>query len=339
MQTFSIAADSEVVVVDGFPTPSLPVKPERRRVAVLHQGPVQALATELIEHCSLTESLLIELPDRDRSKTWQEVATLYDELARFNLGRQDTIVGVGGGAATDVAGFVAATWLRGVESVLVPTTLLGAVDAAIGGKTGINHAGKNLVGAFWLPSRVIVRLDVLETLDVALRTEGAAEIVKAGLIAEPAIIRLYERFGPDAPLGRLVPAAIGVKVDVIREDLREADRRMILNLGHTIGHGIEAASGLAHGLAVSIGLVAAAAISHQRYGFDARRVTDLLSALGLPTTADGISPADVRAYVSRDKKKTSEGTVMVLLRDIADPVVDLVEENELRLGLAAVGIE
>ena len=168
--------------------PILPERSGRAKVAVLTQpGAVmhaQRVVGSLVSAGGLDGRLRV-LPDRDAAKSIEVLAEVYRWLAEIGIGRHDTIVGVGGGAVTDLAGFAAATWLRGVESVLVPTTLLAAVDASIGGKTGINIGGKNLVGAFWHPAAVLVDIDVLDRLPEAVRREGLAEAFKAGLIADP----------------------------------------------------------------------------------------------------------------------------------------------------------
>jgi 3-dehydroquinate synthase len=337
---FVIGEESEVVVGRGRARPALPVRPGREQAVIVTQAPVAAIAREVADELDAEVGAvhLIDVPDRDAAKTWEVVASLYDQLAARSLGRHDTVVGVGGGAVADVAGFVAATWLRGIESVLVPTTLLAAVDAAIGGKTGINHAGKNLVGAFWHPRRVIVDLDVLEGLPVALRREGSAEILKAGYVGDPAIVAAYQRDGIDTRLDEVVPRAIAVKVGVVSEDFRESGRRAILNFGHTIGHAVETVTGLAHGHAVSVGMVAAAEVSRVRYGFDATSLTHTLFSLGLPVASAGTSKRAVLDLVARDKKRTAGAVRMVLLREIADPVVETVTEAELDAALEAVGI-
>lgn len=238
---------------------------------------------------------------------------------------------------TDVAGFVAATWLRGVESVLVPTTLLAAVDASIGGKTGINRRGKNLVGAFWHPRLVIVDLDHLDDLPGPLRLEGAAEIVKAGFIADPVIVDAYAEDGIDADLDVVVPRAIAVKAGIVSDDFRESGRRALLNFGHTVGHAVELLGPLPHGFAVSVGMVAAGVISARRFGFDVGWLTDLLFSIGLPVAAAGVSKSAATELIARDKKRSAEGVRMVLLRDIADPVVEAVSPAEIEAALDAVG--
>lgn len=341
MARILIGDESEILVGRGWPDRLLPERDGREQVVILTQAPVRSIAEEVADHMSaeVGRTTVLEVPDRDEAKAWPVVADLYDRMAELNIGRHDTVVGVGGGAVTDLSGFVAATWLRGIESVMVPTTVLGAVDASIGGKTGINHAGKNLVGAFWHPRRVLVDLDILDAVPMPLRLEGAAEIVKAGFIADPAILDEYRARGADAVLDVVVPRAIAVKAEVVSGDFREGGRRAILNFGHTIGHGIETVTGIAHGFAVSIGMVAAGAVSAHRYGFDGSDLTELLYSIGLPIASAGTSRNAVLDKVARDKKRTSEGIRMVLLRAIADVVVEPVTADELDLGLRAVGID
>jgi 3-dehydroquinate synthase len=328
---------SEILIGRGFPEPFLPERGYRRVAAIFTQPGADSVARRVVE--AVGTGLLMELPDRDEAKSLTVVEKAYQWLAEAPIGRHDTIIGVGGGAVTDMAGFVAATWLRGIESVMVPTTLLGAVDAAIGGKTGINLAGKNLVGAFHLPSRVIVDLDVLDAVPLNLRLEGLAEALKTGLIADPELVALFERHGASAPLDQVVKRSIRVKADVVSDDFREGGRRAILNFGHTIGHGVEIAGNLPHGLAVAVGMVAAGAVSASRFGFPSQWLIDLVASLGLPVAAPGLKLQAVLDLIGRDKKRTAEGVRMVLLRAVADPVVEIVTEGELAKGLAAVGIQ
>lgn len=335
METIRIGTASDVVF--DVP-PLLPERDGREVVAFLCQPGAPAEIAERLAADLELRTVIHELPDRDAAKELHVLGGVYDFFAEQNLGRHDTVVGVGGGAATDLAGFAAATWLRGVESVLVPTTLLAAVDAAIGGKTGINHKGKNLVGAFWQPSRVYVELATLGELDEFLLREGAAEVLKAGLLADPVILDEYESKGLGADLAVVVPRAIRVKVDVVETDPRESDRRAILNFGHTIGHAVELLAPMAHGHAVSVGMVAAAVISNHRYGFDHRWLTDVLFGLGLPIAAAGVSMRAAFELVARDKKRTSDGVRMVLLRGVGDPVVEVVDRDEIELGMRSVGL-
>ncbi|HVR34046.1 MAG TPA: 3-dehydroquinate synthase family protein [Acidimicrobiia bacterium] len=337
MDSLRITDESEVVF--GLAGGPLPPRSDREAVVFLTQPGVAAGVTaDLADGVSGLRTLVHVLEDREGAKELEAVGMVYDAMGEFNLGRHDTIVGVGGGAATDVAGFVAATWLRGVESVLVPTTLLAAVDAAIGGKTGINRGGKNLVGAFWLPSRVVVDLDLLAGLPERLLREGAAEAVKAGLLADPVIVEEYSRHGLGADLGVIVPRAIAVKAEVVGDDLTEQGRRAILNFGHTIGHVVEVLAPMPHGHAVSVGMVAAAVLSNARYGFDHRWLTALLFELGLPVAAAGVSIRAALDLVQRDKKRTADGTQMVLLRGVGDPVVELVSPEELEAAMRAIGL-
>ena len=211
-----------------------------------------------------------EVPAGEAAKTVPVAADLWSRLAGHRLTRSDAIVGVGGGATTDLAGFVAATWLRGVRLILVPTTLLAVVDAAVGGKTAVNiEAGKNLVGAFHPPAGVLADLAVLESLPSAEYVSGLAEVIKAGFIADPAILDLVEADpgGAVVPHGRhareLVERAVRMKAEVVTADLREAGRREILNYGHTLGHAIERVERyqIRHGEAVAIGMVYAAELA------------------------------------------------------------------------------
>lgn len=237
-----------------------------------------------------------------------------------------------------MAGFAAATWLRGVESVLVPTTLLGAVDASIGGKTGVNVLGKNLVGAFWHPSRVVIGTDVLAALPEDLLREGSAEAVKAGFIADPRLVDIFMEHGLDFPATETLRRAVAVKAAIVSGDFREAGNRAILNFGHTIGHAVEVVCGLPHGYAVSVGMAAAAAISADRYGFDQGIVLDALRCLDLPTRVEGTDRAAVLCLVRRDKKRTPAGLRMVLLRGLANPVTEHVDDHDISLGLSAIGV-
>jgi 3-dehydroquinate synthase len=282
---------------------------------------------------------VIGLPDRDEAKTLMVAESVYEALARFGLGRQDTVVGVGGGSVSDLAGFVAGTWLRGVEVVHVPTTLLAAVDASIGGKTGVNLAGKNLVGLFWHPTRVIVDVTTLERLPSSLRREGLAEALKTGLVGDSELFELLAKEGEQAPLEEVVIRSAAVKARVVGVDERESGLRAILNFGHTIGHAIEFASPMSHGECVAVGMVAAGRISERRLrfpGFD--RMLEAVAGLGLPTAVDGLDRARIEDLLRHDKKRDADGLRMILLRAFGDPVVEHVDDHDLDVGLGAVGL-
>jgi 3-dehydroquinate synthase len=259
------------------------------------------------------------VPDGEAGKTVDVAAKLWSSLADHRLTRSDCIVGLGGGATTDVAGFAAATWLRGVPVVLVPTTLLGMADAAVGGKTAIDiPAGKNLVGAFHSPAGVLADLATLETLPRADYVAGLAEVIKAGFIADPVIIDLI-REDPDGatvPHGRhareLIERAIRVKAGVVSDDLTEQGLREILNYGHTLGHAIERVEGyrFRHGDAVAIGMVYVAELARLAGRLDdrtSRLHRDVLASVGLPTSyRPGVWP-DLREAMSVDKKARPAG--------------------------------
>jgi len=305
----------------------------RHRVAILHQ-PVLAQTAEAIRH-HLSEKGVdahrIELPDAEAGKDLQVVAFLWEVLGRIGIDRKDAIVSLGGGAATDVAGFAAATWLRGVDIFHVPTTLLAMVDAAIGGKTGINtDAGKNLVGAFHQPAAVVVDLAVLQTLPPNELVAGMAEVVKAGFIADPVILEMIEA-DPEAavdPSGVILPElirrAIAVKATVVAADERESALREILNYGHTLAHAIERRERYRwrHGAAVSVGLVFAAELARLTGRLDsatAQRHRDVLVALGLPVTYDADALPELLGYMAGDKKTRSGVLRFVVLDGLAKP--------------------
>jgi 3-dehydroquinate synthetase len=341
LAVLTVAGTTEVVVGRGFPDEILPIRDGRQRVAILTQPGATHIALEVASRLR-GDDLQVEvigLPDRDEAKTLAVAESVYQGLARFGLGRQDTVLGVGGGSVCDLAGFVAGTWLRGVEAVHVPTTLLAAVDAAIGGKTGVNLAGKNLVGVFWHPTRVIVDVIILDHLPATLRREGLAEALKAGLVGDADLFELLARDGEDAPLEEVVSKAAAVKARVVGEDQRESGLRAILNFGHTIGHAIEYASPLSHGECVAVGMVAAGHISEHRLRFPGlERMVDAIAGLGLPIEVDGLDRARVEDLLRHDKKRDAEGLRMILLRAFADPVVEHVDDQDLDIGLGAVGL-
>lgn len=322
---------------DGY----LPQRRDRSKVVVLTQpavGPGPYSLADVLQGSGLIAEV-IELPDREDAKSLQVVDSIYERLATMGLGRHDTVVGYGGGSVTDVSGFVAGTWLRGVEVVQIPTTLLGAVDAAIGGKAGVNFGGKNLVGVFWQPSQVVVDLDTLDRLPKSLKLEGFAEILKAGYIGDPTLIEILGENGVTAPLDVIVPAAIRVKVGFVEKDPREESVRAMLNFGHTIGHAVEFSSSMSHGEAVAIGMVAAAAVSATLVGFEGEdRLVRLVSQLGLPTGAGNLDRDRVLELIGRDKKRDFSGIRMVLIKAPGEPILHHVDGAAVDVGLAAIGL-
>jgi 3-dehydroquinate synthase len=273
----------------------------------------------------------IEVPDAEDCKTLSVAGFCWDVLGTVGLDRTGTVVGLGGGAVTDLAGFVAANWLRGVRVVQVPTTLLAMVDAAVGGKTGINtDAGKNLIGAFHEPVTVLVDLAYLQTLPRAELVAGMAEVIKAGFIADPVILERIEAdpvaaLDPAGPvLEELVARAIQVKADVVATDLRESHLREVLNYGHTLGHALERREGYRwrHGAAVSVGMVFAAELARLAGRLDdatALRHRRLLSSIGLPTSYDADALPELLEGMRNDKKTRSGVLRFVVLDDLAKP--------------------
>lgn len=274
---------------------------------------------------------LLEVPDAENGKSLQVLGFCWDVFGQIGLGRSDVVVALGGGSVTDLAGFAAATWVRGVRVVQVPTTLLAMVDAAVGGKTGINTgAGKNMVGAFYEPSAVISDLATLETLPPNELVAGMAEVVKCGFIADPEILRIIEADGAAAvdpqstELAELVRRAVAVKAIVVAADLRESDLREILNYGHTLGHAIEKRERFRwrHGAAVSVGLVFAAELARAAGRLDddtADRHLTVLHALGLPTTYDPDALGELVTIMGSDKKTRSGTLRFVILDGLAKP--------------------
>jgi 3-dehydroquinate synthase len=341
---FVIGDECEILVGPGLAAGGdvLAPRADRATVAVLTQPPVATLARQFartLRGAGLRAEVRV-LPDRDAAKRLAVVEEVYAWMNEAGMTRADTVLGVGGGALTDVAGFVAATYLRGVEAVLVPTTLLGAVDAAIGGKTAVNVGGKNLAGVFRHPSRVLIDTEILAALPTGLRREGSAEAVKAGFIADPGLVALYEAAGLDAPLSEVVRRAVAVKVAVVDEDFREQGRRAVLNFGHTLGHAVEVAAEMPHGHAVAVGMVAAARVSTLVAGFaDEERVRRVIAALGLPVAAPpGLDPARIRALMLLDKKRDPSGLRMVVLTRIGEATVVRVDDATVGAALGAVGI-
>ena len=273
------------------------------------------------------------VPAGEAAKDISVAAGLWERLAAHRASRFDVIIGLGGGAVTDLAGFVAATWLRGVPVVLVPTTLLAIVDAAIGGKTAVNiAAGKNLVGAFHPPAGVLADLAMLATLPSREYVSGLAEVIKAGFIADPVILRLIEAdpaaaAAPGGPHEReLVERAIRMKADVVTADLREAGQREMLNYGHTLGHAVEVEQRyqIRHGEAVAIGMMFAAAVARLAGRLDeptARRHGEILTAVGLPIRSATSSWPRLREAMTVDKKVRGQRLRLVVLDGLARPSI------------------
>ena len=311
------------------------------RVAVLHSAPLREHA-ERIAGALDAAVTPIEVPDAERGKTVEVAARCWDELGAAGFTRTDVVVGVGGGAVTDLAGFVAACWLRGVRWVPVSTSLLGMVDASVGGKTGVNiAAGKNLVGAFQPPAGVICDLDALATLAPDDLTAGLAEVIKCGFIADPRILDLIEGGAADN-LTELVERAIRVKAEVVSVDLKESGLREILNYGHTLGHAIEKREKYTwkHGHAISVGMIFAAALSRLSGRLDDRtaaRHRTILEKTGLPTAYAQDAWTDLLSAMRVDKKARADTLRFVVLDGLAKPgILAGPDEGLLRAAFAEV---
>jgi 3-dehydroquinate synthase len=306
---------------------------ETRTVVLIHPvslGEIARPACGALEAAGFTVKTE-PVPDGESAKTVDVAARLWSSLAAHKVTRSDCIVGLGGGATTDLAGFVAATWLRGVPAVLVPTTLLGMADAAVGGKTAIDiPAGKNLVGSFHSPAGVLADLATLETLPRADYVAGLAEVIKAGFIADPIILDLIntDPDGATVPHGRhareLIERAIRVKAGVVSNDLTEKGPREILNYGHTLGHAIERVEEyrFRHGDAVAIGMVYVAELARLAGRLDDQTTAmhhAVLASVGLPTNyRPGVWP-DLREAMSVDKKARGARLRLVVLDGLARP--------------------
>ncbi|MEU9205785.1 3-dehydroquinate synthase [Streptomyces sp. NPDC048332] len=322
---------------------------QAQRVAVLHPEALaetgEAVRQDLADQGF--EAIAIQLPNAEEAKTVEVAAYCWKALGQTGFTRTDVIVGIGGGATTDVAGFVAASWLRGVRWIAVPTTVLGMVDAAVGGKTGINTAeGKNLVGAFHPPAGVLCDLAALDSLPVHDYVSGMAEIIKAGFIADPVILDLVEADpqGARTPAGphtaELIERAIRVKAEVVSSDLKESGLREILNYGHTLAHAIEKNERYKwrHGAAVSVGMVFAAELGRLAGRLDdatADRHRTVLESVGLPLTYRGDQWPKLLENMKVDKKSRGNLLRFIVLDGLGKPTV--LEGPDPAVLLAAYG--
>ncbi|MDT4945516.1 MAG: 3-dehydroquinate synthase [Pseudonocardiales bacterium] len=328
------AAPYDVLIGRGLLGELPPLLGSATRVAIIHP-PTLAVTAEAARDDLIAQGLdahALEVPDGEDAKTLQVAGFCWDVLGQVGFTRSDAVVGLGGGATTDLAGWVAAAWLRGVRVVQVPTTLAGMVDAAVGGKTAINtDRGKNLVGAFHPPAGVLCDLNTLETLPPNDYRAGLAEVVKCGFIADPAILELIEkdpesvtRAGNPAEQ-ELIERSVRIKARVVGEDLTEQGVREILNYGHTLGHAIERAERYKwrHGAAISIGLVYAAALGRLLGRLEdatADRHRAVLESLGLPTAYRADAFPALLETMRVDKKARGNRLRFIVLDGLAKPV-------------------
>lgn len=286
------------------------------------------------------EALLAGVPDSEDAKRVEVAAFCWGIMGKADFTRTDAVIGFGGGSTTDLAGFVAATWLRGVKLVQIPTTLLAMVDAAIGGKTGINTAeGKNLVGVFHAPSSVICDLDTLNSLAKNEILAGFGEVAKYGFIRDQRILEIIEAdvakaTDPNSDEFReLIERSIAIKAEVVASDFKEAGLREILNYGHTLGHAIEHAERYQwrHGAAISIGMVFVAELARiagRLSDSDVARHRSVLELLGLPTSYRADRWEQLLATMQRDKKSRAGQLRFVVLDAIGKPTIMTAPTNE-----------
>jgi 3-dehydroquinate synthase len=349
-----VSADTpyEVVIGHGVLGELARLVPEDvERIAFVHAPVMAETAAQLAGSLPGHEVLLVEVPEGEAAKDVVTLQHCWERLGVAGFTRSDMLVGIGGGATTDLAGFVAATWLRGIRFVTAPTTVLGMVDAAVGGKTGINTAhGKNLVGAFHEPVGVLCDLDLLMSLPAAEARSGLAEVAKCGFIADPSILESLETkavLDADSPvLATLIAKGVAVKARVVSGDLREAGGsgggREALNYGHTLGHAIERLEGyrIRHGEAISIGMVFAAELARLDGRIDAELVDRhraLFGRLGLPTSYRADAWDDLLAVVRLDKKARGKTLRFVVLDGLGQTsVLSGPDEGLLRAAYDAI---
>jgi 3-dehydroquinate synthase len=322
------------------------------KVLIMHPPTLGAKANALRESLvDRYEVLLAEVPDAEDAKRIEVAAFCWGIMGQTDFTRTDAVIGLGGGATTDIAGFVAATWLRGVKLIQIPTSVLGMVDASIGGKTGLNTSeGKNLVGSFYAPSAVIVDFDTLDTIPRNEILAGFAEIVKAGFIAEPEILDIIEAdvdvvTDPTTPqFRRVVELAIALKARVVGADFKESGLREILNYGHTLGHAIEHAERYRwrHGAAISVGMVFAAELARLTGSLSDAAVDrhrSILKSLTLPIDYPVGRWQTLLATMQRDKKTRAGMLRFIVLDDIAKPtVLEAPDESLMFLAYQEVGV-
>ena len=293
----------------------------------------------------LTQVILI--PEGEDHKSLNQAEIIYDHLMKFHCDRTSILIALGGGVIGDLTGFVAATFMRGVPYVQIPTTLLAQVDSSVGGKTAVNHPkGKNMIGAFYQPRFVIIDLDTLKTLPREEFRSGLAEVVKYGVIADAKLFQYLESYwvqilelNPDR-LAHIIETSCSIKARVVEKDERESRHRMILNFGHTLGHAIEALTDykkFKHGEAVAIGMVFAGKLSQATGRCSeevVRNITRLIEKLGLPSRSPKFPSETFIETMYHDKKTQDKYIKFILVRDIGSiEIVDQVNETVLKKSL------
>lgn len=305
-----------------------------KKALIVYPQPLAATAEVLRETLVKQgfEALLAEVPAAEAAKRVEVAAFCWDIMGQADFQRNDAVIGLGGGSTTDLSGFVAATWLRGVRSILIPTTLLGMVDAAVGGKTGINtQEGKNLVGVFHMPHQVFIDLDTLHSLPRNELLAGMAEVAKYGFIEDPWILEAIESGDAATDVSsetfrEIIERSVAIKERITLADFKETGEREFLNYGHTLGHAIEHAEryNWRHGAAISIGMVYAAELallSGRLSEADVERHRSVLGGLGLPLGYRADRWEALYATMQRDKKSRSGSLRFVVLERIGKPAI------------------
>ena len=281
---------------------------------------------------------VIAIPDGERYKSIESAMYIWKILREMEFTRRSLLIGVGGGVITDLAGFVSSIFMRGTYLGLVPTTLLAQIDAAIGGKTGVNFHGKNMLGTFYPANFVLIAPETLKTLPQRELLNGLGEMVKYAIL-DSTIYRFLQNI--DDPMEALrrdiIEACVNFKLKIVKEDMREEGKRRVLNLGHTVAHALEKLSNyqIKHGFAVSVGLLVAAFVGEMLYGFDAGKVEAMLHGFRLPT-AYPASPQEVLRELRGDKKFWYGKIVFVVPVDIGDVRVETVGEEVIKKALEKV---
>lgn len=332
MKSISVTAERDYTVAIASPWTSslVPLIQSRTRVAIIVSS---GFSPDLASLQSLDcEVHIFTVPDGEDAKNPSTLLNVWNWLAAAGFTRSDVVVGIGGGAITDLAGFAAATWLRGIDWIAVPTSLAGMVDASVGGKTGINSDyGKNLIGSFHSPISVIVDVDFLQTLSLRDISAGMAEVIKCGFISDPEILKLalgctsHTLLSDRELLIDLIYRAVSVKASVVSKDYKESFAREALNYGHTLGHAIEihAKYQLRHGEAVAIGMVFVAELAAARGLIDASTVAlhrELLTKFNLPTTFERGAWSKLAPLLALDKKARGKTLRFVVLDAIGSTV-------------------
>ena len=322
------------------------------RVVVLTHPSIQSLygdtlsASFKVLNCP---SHILEIPEGEASKSLSQAEKIFDKLMEWQCDRSTLLVAMGGGVIGDLCGFIAATYMRGVPFIQIPTSLLAQVDSSVGGKTAVNHPrGKNMIGAFYQPKRVVIDLDTLQSLPEKEFKAGLAEIIKHGVIEDPELFAYLETHTEEIAahktecLERIIATSCEIKARVVEKDERESRYRMVLNFGHTIGHAIEALTGYAklkHGEAVAIGMVQAAKLSRQTGRCSdavVDRIARLIERFGLPTQLPRLDKEAIVQALYLDKKTTHKNIRFILVKDVGSiEIVENVAESSILKALDA----